>query len=151
MCGLTLDQIRPMCGDFERKHYTNPTLMWEILLNSGVSWEASGIGWEARQFGRQHLFPSSGLARIQWEGPWTQPGVPIAARYRHTHWVGSFRTPGKDMIFDVNCMCVGGWVPLSEWSEFVVPWLLRQCEPKANGKWHITHAVEIATTQEGQP
>ena len=77
-------------------------------------------------------------------------GRPVdAARYRHTHWVGSFRTPGKDMIFDVNCMCVGGWVPLSEWSELVVPWLLKQCVPKANGKWHITHVVEIAKTQEG--
>jgi hypothetical protein len=25
-----------------------------------------------------------------------------------------------------------------------VPWLLEQCVPRANGKWHITNAIEIA-------
>lgn len=28
---MRLDAIRPLLGDFERKRYTNPTLMWEIL------------------------------------------------------------------------------------------------------------------------
>jgi hypothetical protein len=46
-------------------------------------------------------------------------------------------------VFDVNCMCVGGWVPLSEWRDSVVPWILKECEPKANGGWHLTHVLEI--------
>jgi len=29
--GLTLDQVRPFMGDFERKRYTNPTLMFDTL------------------------------------------------------------------------------------------------------------------------
>jgi hypothetical protein len=24
-----------------------------------------------------------------------------------------------------------------------VPWLLERCEPKASGKWFLTHSVEI--------
>lgn len=48
-------------------------------------------------------------------------------------------------IFDVNCMCVGGWVTLTEWSAQVVPWLLKECQPKANGKWHLTHIAAEGT------
>ena len=69
----------------------------------------------------------------------------MRVRYRHTHWVGSCFIEGEEQsIFDVNCMCVGGWVPLSEWTDSLVPWLLKQCEPKADGRWHITHSVEVA-------
>jgi hypothetical protein len=68
----------------------------------------------------------------------------MRARYRHTHWVASCTIEGEEQnIFDVNCMCIGGWVPLSEWADSLVPWLLKQCEPKASGRWHITHSVEV--------
>lgn len=69
----------------------------------------------------------------------------MRVRYRHTHWVAVRRLSELQdpIIFDINCMCVGGWVSLTEWAGEVVPWLLKQCEPKANGRWHITHAVEI--------
>lgn len=138
--GLTLEELRPHLGDFEKKRYTNPTLMWEILRNAGITYHRpSPSVCEARI-----PWPSHGLARVQWEGPWTAPRVPIAARYRHTHWVASWKPHGREhLIFDINCMCVGGWVSLSEWSRNVVPWLLRECEPKASGKWHLTHVVEI--------
>ena len=150
VCGLTLDQVRPMLGDFEKKGYTNPTLMWEILRNIGRPWLNT-----LQQCSSEHqgclAFPQYGLARVQWEGPWTAPGCPMRVRYRHTHWVGAISStkdltePGweEPLIFDVNCMCVGGWVPLSEWADSVVPWLLGECQPKANGKWHLTHVVEI--------
>ena len=141
--GLTLENLRPHLGDFEQKGYTNPTLMWEILRNL----KAPVI----RVVNREPQWPAYGLARVQWEGPWTAPGVPMRVRYRHTHWVGvcsdarGWTTPGwaEPRIFDVNCMCVGGWVSLSEWSGAVVPWLVKQCEPRANGNWHLTHSVEI--------
>jgi protein gp37 len=29
--GMTLDEVRPHLGDFESKHYTNPTLMFAVL------------------------------------------------------------------------------------------------------------------------
>jgi hypothetical protein len=136
IAGLTLDELRPHLGDFEKKHYTNPTLMWAIL-------NRLGLRWRVRKDGQQ--WPRYGLVRVQWGGPWTAPGVPIAARYRHTHWVGSMLLDGCDEqnVFDINCICVGGWVSLAEWSTYVVPWLLKQCEPKADGKWWPTHVVEI--------
>jgi hypothetical protein len=142
MCGLTLDALRPLLGDFEKKGHTNPTLMWQILRNldadftvNGAPFKSNGVPW-----------PRYGLARVQWEGPWTAPGVPIRVRYRHTHWVGAMLVEGdiEHMIFDVNCMAaVGGWVPASEWSSSVVPHIVKYCEPKADGKWHLTHVIEI--------
>jgi DMSO/TMAO reductase YedYZ molybdopterin-dependent catalytic subunit len=48
-------------------------------------------------------------------------------------------------IFDINAICVGGWMALEEWSGALVPWLLRECQPKANGAWHLTHRLEIGS------
>lgn len=136
--GLTLDEVRPHMGDFERKRYTNPTLMWATLQKLGAKFSYRG-----GDLGREN-WPDYGLARVQWEGPWTATGVPIRARYRHTHWVGTSKRPTTIGIFDINCMNNGsGWVDVSDWVGIVVPWLLSMCEPKASGQWHITHAVEI--------
>jgi hypothetical protein len=137
--GKSLDEVRPHMGDFESKRYTNPTLMWATLRSLGVYFSFSGghLGTEC--------WPSFGLARIQWEGPWTKPNVPARARYRHTHWVG---VNGRDRrnigIFDVNALGNGsGWCHVADWKSVIVPWILKECVPKADGKWHITHAVEI--------
>lgn len=146
VCGLTLSQLRPLLGDFETKGYTNPTLMWQILRNLEAQFTV-----DFAPFKRDRVaWPKYGLARVQWEGPWTQPGVPVRARYRHTHWVGAMLVEGdvEHMIFDVNCMAaVGGWVGESEWVSSVVPHIIKYCVPRANGTWHLTHTVEIIRPQ----
>jgi hypothetical protein len=133
---LTLDEVRAhfVAVGFEQKRYTNPSMMFALLRRVGARWHtvAGRPGW-----------PRHGLVRVQWEGPWTAQGVPMAARYRHTHWVGAHLSAGETQVFDINCICVGGWISLQEWSGKVVPWLLGECEPKANGRWHITHAIEV--------
>ena len=130
---MTLDEVRPHMGDFETKHYTNPRLMIDILKSIGRTWRKIGVGW-----------PSYGLVRVQWEGPWTEPGVPIRARYRFTHWIGAWKTTDRGLgIFDINCINNGsGWTPFDAWNAIMVPHLIAQY-PRANGKWHITHAIEV--------
>lgn len=136
ICNLTLDQVRPHMGGFETKRYTNPTMMFNALSSLGVGWSLTTD---------QPNWPCYGLARIQWEGPWTKPGVPMRARYRHTHWVGACQlAPDNIGIFDINCIANGsGWTDLKSWSDNLVPWLLEEIAPKADGKWHITHAIEV--------
>lgn len=139
---MTLDEVRPHLGDFESKGYTNPTLMFAALDSLGIAkWNCrmaskvlGPVGW-----------PKHGLARIQWEGPWTRPGVPARVAYRHTHWVAARRYEPTDSmaIFDINAIGMGGWIAEKIWSDSLVPWLLKHCEPKADGKWHITHSLEI--------
>lgn len=139
ICGLTLDDLRPHMVDFERKHYTNPTLMWQVLRSIGVrfSYRGGHLGCEN--------WPQYGLARIQWEGPWTEPGVPVRAAYRHTHWVGACTVDAGNVgVFDINAIGNGtGWTNASEWVGKVVPYILEECVPRANGRWYITHVVEV--------
>lgn len=136
ICNLALDDLRPHLGDFEAKRYTNPTLMWSILRSVGARWALTK---PARQW------PRYGLARIQWEGPWTKPGVPARAAYRYTHWVGADASnPGNVGIWDINAMSNGsGWCSVADWAGDLVPWLLKECVPRASGGWHLTHVVEV--------
>lgn len=135
ICRLTLDELRPHLGDFERKRYTNPTLMWEILDRLKVRWTLK----------KPPVWPDYGLVRIQWHGPWMREGVPLRARYRHTHWVGAARNGlGEIGVFDINAIGNGsGWASLQNWTSILVPWLLEECVPRADGVWSITHAVEV--------
>jgi hypothetical protein len=136
---MSLDQVRPHMGDFEAKRYTNPSLMWAALRSLGVRFSYRG-----GNLGRDN-WPRYGLARIQWEGPWTAPGVNPKAAYRHTHWVGAnARNRSNIGIFDVNAVANGsGWCPLADWVDVIVPHILREAVPRAAGGWHITHAVEV--------
>jgi hypothetical protein len=147
--GLTLDEVRQHMGDFESKRYTNPTLMVAALKSVGARYVV--------EYGQPiggYKFPNFGLARIQWEGPWTSPGVPIRVRYRQTHWVGAKTVNGSVGIFDINCLSLttggSGWTTLEAWRDIVVPFILRECVPRADGKWHITHPIEVAPVKAEQ-
>ncbi len=132
---MTLDQVRPHLGDFDQKRYTNPTMMYAALRALGVAFDLK----------HSKSFPCFGLARIQWEGPWTAPGVPARVAYGKTHWVASRyceRRKGT-AIFDINAMSAGGWISSQLWQASVVPWILEHCVPKATGRWHVTHSIEI--------
>lgn len=135
---LLPDEAVSKLRGFERKGYTNPLMMQHALRDLGIKfnrvYECIGQGVPCNA-----IWPVFGLARIQWGGPWMKAGVPIAARYRHTHWIAV----DEEMRFDVNAMCVGGWLPRAEWETQLVPWLLKECEPKANGEWWPTHCWQI--------
>jgi len=129
--GVSLDTAREWLGrdEFDRKRYTNPTMMLAALQRSGLAFKSL----------RQAEWPQHGLVRVQWEGPWTAPGANPRWAYRQTHWIGS----SGGLVFDINCMCAGGWVDRIEWRDEVVPWLLKTAVPRADGKWHLTHAIEV--------
>lgn len=148
--GITPEELRPHCGDFESRGYTNPTLMKAILKNLNV---------KARQIFQSDTepaigsiqWPTYGVVRVQWAGPWTAKGVPIAARYRKTHWIGYQSGAGlKADVFDINAMTAGGWVSFTTWSMSVVPWILKNCVPESNGRWWPTHCYEIPVPEIGR-
>lgn len=131
---MTLDHVRPHMGDFERKGYTNPTLMLDALRSIGRPWRMGAASW-----------PRHGLVRIQWHGPWMKPGVPIGVRYRHSHWVAA----AADLrfgygVFDINAMGNGsGWCRRADWEAIVAPWIIKECVPRGDGTWSITHGIEV--------
>lgn len=148
LCGalsMTPDEIRPHLLDFERKGYTNPTLMASILRGLNVPFRRV-YECHHRVSGREPDYPQFGLVRVQWGGPWTKDGVPMAARYRHTHWIAMRHLPSlcpQRVVFDINAICAGGWLPWDEWRCELVPWLLGECEPKWDGTWWPTHCWEL--------
>lgn len=130
------DGVRPLLGDFEAKRYTNPTLMYAALKLAGVTARTTYRG------DVPAAFPdvTHGLVRVQWGGTWINPGVPMGARYRRTHWV-AMRT-GRE-VFDVNAMCVGGWLEFAEWETQLMPWLANQAVPGWDGRIWPTHVIEV--------
>lgn len=135
--GLTPDHVRPHLLDFEEKGYTNPTLMAGALRRLGLPF--------SRNY--QRADPPAGpvdylplcLVRIQWGGRWTEPGVPMAARYLRTHWIAVSQLDGEASVFDVNTLTgVQDWVTWAHWSEMVVPWVLGGVAGN-NGTWWPTH------------
>jgi len=137
MLDLSPAQLRPHLGDFEKKHYLNPRLMRKALasLQQKYRWVSQAVPY--------NYWSHRSLVRIQWDGPWCNEGAHWSARLRHTHWIGVEHTCPGIRVYDVNAMCVGGFVPFDEWALELVPWLLREVEPKANGKWWATHLAVL--------
>lgn len=143
--GLTPEEVRPHLQGFEQKGYTNPTLMFAALKSLRATYRAAV--WRDDGYLQ---WPSWGLARVQWGGPWTKPGVPMAARYRQTHWVASCKTALGEShgVFDVNALGppAQGWCSFFNWKTVLVPWLLKEGVPRADGTWWLTHSIEVTRT-----
>lgn len=146
MLALKPDDVHAHIPDFDRKHYTSPTMMKSALASLGVSFTDAEGGHICAQLScpdcsRSRLFPVYGLARIQFEGPWLNPGVPKVASYAYTHWVGAMLDGASVRalyIFDVNC----GWRPYWEWRDKTMPELTKSYK-RATGGWHVTHRWQL--------
>jgi hypothetical protein len=126
LCGLTLAQLRPHLGDFERRRYANPTHILEACRRIGVR-ASTASAW-----------PACGLAFIQWGGPWLKPGVPIGAAYRNTHWIAVRQTA----VYDVNA---GHWISKADWTDpedWCAVTIARQV-PRCDGTWALRTAVVV--------
>lgn len=131
-CGLTLDDVGGRLSGWPG--YMNPSLMVETLKKLRIRfWPSLTVNWGRRA-----------VVRIQWGGPWMLPGVPIGARYQHTHWVASCFAYERVWLFDCNNLFLGlgGWVHAEEWEQKVVPALL-EGKKRADGTWSRTHVYEI--------
>lgn len=124
---LPLDSVRAHIPDFDRRRYTSPTMMKQALASLGVGFEQV-----------MHMFWSDAptLTRIQFTGPWTQPGSNPRWAYRHTHWIVCWKHLFDDMLFDCN----GGINTIEQWQRDVLPHLL----PKRSYGWCPTHCWKIA-------
>ena len=129
--GIDLESALLQIPNFNAKRYTT-----EIMLEAAL--EGLGI---AASVGRGTL-PEYGLARVLWKGPWWDDPRPYA-REEHSHWIGvsSGHVDGDRMIFDINAIRFGGWIPEIEWREHLVPWLLKGSQ--ATGDWEVAETYEI--------
>lgn len=131
--GVTLDRARELLPTFEKRGYTTPKMMSEALvLAKGSVCVLKG--------GKVQDFYRDGLWRVQWEGRWTQPGVPAIAAYPHTHWVACFNG-------DVYCTCCPhGWWPVDLWKAMIEAVIKNQM--KGVTGWHLTHCYRLNLPKE---
>ncbi len=126
IANLTPPEVRPHLPGF--RGWMNPSQMYTALGSLGFRWKGVTTDWPERL----------GILRIQWGGPWLDPGVPVAAAYRQTHWIAS----SGARVFDINALEVGGWLSRDEWIGRMVPFLTGHIK-RATGKWSITHSLEL--------
>lgn len=122
LLSLSLADVRPHLGDFERRRYMNPTHVREALRS---------LGWSATNATADDRWPHTGLAFIQWEGPWPN----VAAAYRHTHWV-AVRGP---WLYDANA---DEWAARWWWEGQVAPVLAKDIR-RCTGTWYVRTGFEL--------
>lgn len=120
--------VRPLFPLFPGRAWCNPTDMQIALGLTRAVWKKC----------RPPAAPTYGLCFLQITGPWTQPGVPVAAAYRHTHWVGVAQQPACRMVYDVNG---GQWTPRPWWETNILAEIIK-ATPRATG-WRLRAAIEV--------
>ena len=139
---ISLDQVRPLIPDFEKKGYTSPTMMKAALSAARREWHAA----KALEFAMFASAPA--LVRIQFTGPWTETGANPRWAYHRTHWItcwsllrvlaGSTRM-SESWVFDCN----GGVRSFSSWKKEILPILVASYS-RADGGWYPTHVWRLA-------
>jgi hypothetical protein len=104
----------------EGRSWVNMGDMEAALRKADVVFEVVGREW-----------PFTGLALLQWTGPWTRPGVPARVACMHRHWVAL-----RDRkIWDAN---IQEWLTHEDWNDFARELM----PPKADG-WTVARGYEI--------
>lgn len=117
--GKSLEEVRPSLQGFPG--YMNPTMIRNALAFFGVRPRVTTK--------LRCKVPCEGISRVQFEGPWLNPGVPPAAAYRYTHWIAQ-----RNGFVLCTAVSRDGWLPVRIWG----PALDLEVGP-----WHITHHYEI--------
>lgn len=131
-----LDVARRAIPDFETRRYTSPTMMKKALAAIGVTHESLDRHHPAIL--RDMFDAAPALVRIQWTGPWTEPGANPWWAYRKTHWIATWLAGDQLHVFDCN----SGIVDFARWKREVVPHLTA-LYPKADGGFFPTHVWRI--------
>ncbi|MDD2765588.1 MAG: hypothetical protein PHE83_16620 [Opitutaceae bacterium] len=126
--GVSLDEVRDTLADY--KGWMSPTQVENSLTVLGVAFRRTS-----------HLQTKAlcdGLNRLQWAGPWLNPGMPPFTAYRHTHWIA--QRAGWVLC---TATAPAQWIPILIWLKSVGSVRNRGSEP-----WHITHHYELIPTQQ---
>lgn len=127
----TVEAARPLVQPF--RGFMSPTDMYRALDRAGAKYmDVERVG-------------LLGLVRIQWVGPWCEPGIDPRAAYRYTHWIGMRHAgqpePGRlgegTLIYDAT---PNRWIELSEWTR----WCPSLWPKRATG-WRMSTSIEVAT------
>lgn len=138
----TVEAARELVQPF--RGFMSPTDMRTAVRAARDRGMCEMIGQGTIGLGDPDPWPQLGLVRIQWLGPWCDPGVNPRAAYRCTHWIG-VRTvveppalPGAPvvMVYDAT---PNRWIPLWAWERWC-PSLW----PKRTTGWAPVNHLDVA-------
>jgi hypothetical protein len=130
-----LEYVRGKIPGFAERGYTSPTMMKQAL-------EALRQPWRTVPADKGAMFQwLPCLVRLQWCGPWTQPGANPKWAYRQTHWIATYMVECQAaMVFDCNSGILG----FQRWRDEIVP-LITSSYKRASGEWFPTHIWQIVS------
>lgn len=130
---VPLEAMRHLIPNFDERRYTSPTMMKAALRAARVAFQDCPLTrGEMFHFSLRGVVPA--LVRVQWTGPWTEPGANPKWAYRYTHWITAYTDGVRHLVFDVN----GGARTMKSWETEIVPSLIESI-PRASGGWFLTH------------
>lgn len=125
LVGRPVLELRDLFPQYPARPWSNPSGMRAALALLGVGYRVVSTPADL----------VAGLNFIQFKGPWLDPGVPVGAAYKRTHWIAA--GPGR-LVYDVNA---GEWLSRAEWVADVVPHLLA-ATTGATG-WCVRTGIEV--------
>jgi hypothetical protein len=146
---ITPDRAMDAIPGFDARKYTSPTMMKVALQLLGVHCRdvtrkfTGSADREANAENVNRMFSPDGVAlvRLQWTGPWTEPGMNPKWAYSHTHWICAWEEPavkGGKAVFDIN----GGTMTYAEWTKEIAPAITASIQ-RADGGYFPTHIWRI--------
>lgn len=138
---IGLDEVRSLLPEFDQRRYVNVTMMKHAIAASGAA------GWEDVRIPRERPSPADleklfalapAVVRVQWTGPWSEPGMNQRWACNYTHWIATWRSGALHSVFDVN----GGMREFWDWEKTIVP-LITDSISRADGGWFPTHIWRI--------
>jgi len=127
--GREVCRVMRYFAHFEHSPWTNLSQMKAALLASGCIFEV-----------HQRAFPRSGVALVQWLGPWTKPYFFSRWSLLHTHWIA---VDGM-WVFDHT---IEKWQTVSQWSRTTAADFIAQI-PSAHG-WAIKYGIDVVSDNSG--
>lgn len=95
--GTFVVEVMRYFPEFPQRHHTTAADMVYALQHCGAEFTPV-----------DSTLPHTGVALIQLEGPWTNPGSPVVAQLSYTHWVAL----RGEYVFDSN---LEDWIEREEW------------------------------------
>jgi len=117
--------------NYEEKKYTNFTDMKRVFKKYGVEIQTT-----------KAQIPKSGVALIQWTGPWIENDFMGRRSSRYTHWIAV----EDKMCFDLNA---DEWLTLKEWETTVAAEFIKEI-PEATG-WNVKYGIQLLKLRESWP
>jgi len=145
----TVEAARELVQPF--RGFMSPTDMRTAVRAARDRGMCEMIGQGTIGLGDPDPWPQLGLVRIQWLGPWCDPGVNPRAAYRCTHWIG-VRTvveppalPGAPvvMVYDAT---PNRWIPLWAWER----WCPSLWPKRATG-WAPVNRIDVVLPTGARP